>query len=186
MAIMAKDEGGGKDFEPVPAGSVQAVCFGVWDIGLQESTWNGQTKRKHKIVVGFETTHQTKEGARMIIYKHYTLSLSAKANLSADLEGWMGKAFKDEERTQGFNVETLVGQNGILAIVHKESDGKTYANITGISPLMSGMEKITPEAEQTAPEWIQKKYLSADPVTDEPETDVDFDMSTAGKNEQSF
>ena len=55
MSIIAKASE--KEFENIPlpeAGTVHAVCCGVWDLGMQESTYNGETKLRHKIVIAWE------------------------------------------------------------------------------------------------------------------------------------
>jgi len=43
-------------------------------------------------------------------------------------------------------VETIIGANCLLNIQHKESNGKTYANVISVMPLLKGMPKIAASA----------------------------------------
>ena len=177
MPLMAKDTGGG-DFAPVPEGTHLAICNMVVDLGLQESTYMGDTKIQHKCWVRWELPYEriswqdgdgeAKEGP-MSIGKTYTLSLSEKANLRKDLEAWRGKAFTPAE-LDGFDLFNLLGVGCQVVVVHREKDGKTYANVNGIA----GWPKGTPKPQTTEnkvlrysedeqndydelPDWIKEK-----------------------------
>lgn len=146
----------------ISAGTVQAVCFAVFDLGLQDTGFKseeGDPVIQHKIKVGFEVNETIPEGKyqgkRATIYKDYTLSLSEKANLRKDLESWRGQAFTDKE-LEGFDVEKLVGTNAMLSIIHKDSKGKTYANIATVGKLMKGLIPMKPENDRKTPEWVEK------------------------------
>ena len=176
--IIAKDEG--KDFEKIPAGTVQAVCYAVWDLGKQKGEWQGNEKIQHKIIIAWETTHKMQgegeyKGKRMVINKQYTLSLFENANLCTDLESWRTKTFTEEEK-KGFDIEKLINVNCLLSIIHKDSKGKTYANVKSVSPLMAGQEKLVPENKpDKIPEWVQKLQEKAiDAVPFEPKSTKDF------------
>ena len=39
----------------------------------------------------------------------------------------------------------MLGANGLLTVVHNESNGSVYANVGGMGPLMKGMQKRTPK-----------------------------------------
>lgn len=158
MPVIVKDEG--KKFHLAPAGMVQAVCFDFWDLGLQNTPIKGgKNKIVHKGMVAWElnepiVSDDDFNGKRYRIYKKYTLSLNEKSNLSKDLTSWRGKPFTDLERKGGFDVESIVGANCFLNIVHVESDGKTYANISAVNPLPKNMPLILPENARSIPEWI--------------------------------
>lgn len=182
MPLNVKDTGGGQDFDPVPQGTHAAVCYLVADIGMQPTTYGP----KHKVVIGFEIPDQVvkykdKDGndveKPMIINNFYTASLSSKAILTGDLEGWRGRAFTPDE-LQGFNLFNVLGKPCVITVVHNVVGDKTYANIKSVGQVMKGME--VPEATRTLkyspdepgqyddlPEWIQKKIAAA--VTDEPQ-----------------
>ncbi len=159
MSIIVS-EGEGKKFTPAPSGTHQAVCFGLWDIGYHDSTFNGKEVTLRKLIVGWEIDELMEEGEfkgkRFTIYKTYTASLSEKANLRRDLESWRDKVFTDEERKR-FDVEKLYGVNCMLSILHKEGKGgKTYANIVSVSKLAKGMKPMLPENPREMPKWIER------------------------------
>ena len=176
MPLNVKDTGSGQDFDPVPQGTHAAVCYLVADIGLQPTSYGP----KHKVVIGFEIPDQIieykdKDGNTvkkpMIINNFYTASLSSKAILTGDLEGWRGRSFTQEE-LQGFNLFNVLGKPCVITVVHNVSDGKTYANIKSVGQIMKGMDvpkatrelKYSPDEPQQydeLPEWIQKKIAAA-------------------------
>lgn len=142
MAIVAKANGDGKTFEPAPAGVHQGICVDVIDLGILDVTWQGQSKKQHKINVAWQIAETREDGKPFLVFKRYTLSLSEKANLRKDLESWRGRAFTREEE-MGFDVESVIGANCLLNIQHNEVGDKTYANVVSIMPLVKGMPKIT-------------------------------------------
>ncbi len=182
MPLNVKDTGSGQDFDPVPQGTHAAVCYMVADIGEQPTSYGP----KHKVVIGFELpenliTYKDKDGndvtKPMIINNFYTASLSSKAILTGDLEGWRGRAFTSEE-LQGFNLFNVLGKPCVITVVHNVVGDKTYANIKSIGQIMKGMEvapatrqlKYSPdEVEQydDLPEWVQKKISAS--VTEPPQ-----------------
>ncbi len=140
MAILATAGGGadGKVFEPAPAGVHQAVCVDVVDLGLLETTWQGVTKKQHKINVAWQIAEERADGKPFLVFKRYTLSLHEKSGLRKDLQSWRGKAFtRDEE--MGFDIERLLGVNCLLNITHHEAGDRVYANVVSIMPLVKGM-----------------------------------------------
>lgn len=179
MANIASDTGGGGDYKPTPAGNHVGICSMVVGLGKQriQSQMYGESI-KPQIYVAFELPHETvtwtdKDGNErtgpMRIGKTYTLSLHENAALRADLESWRGKPFSEAER-EGFDVNRLAGAACMVNVTHKESGGKTYANITALTPLPKGMEKPTlsdvaliyDDDEfrhnfEHLPEWLQKK-----------------------------
>lgn len=143
MAIHVSGGSGG-DFRPCPQGVHQACCVDVVDMGLLEVTWKGETKRQHKVRVVWQIEDIDPVNDKpYIVQKRYTASLHEKAQLRKDLESWRGRAFTDEELKR-FDLETLLGVNAFLNVVHVTREGKTYANVTAIMPTKRGMDKIVP------------------------------------------
>lgn len=179
MAIMASNTGGGGDFKLAPPGNHRGVCTMVVDLGNQrvQSQMYGE-KIKHQVYVAWELPDETiewtdKDGhdksGPMRIGKTYTVSLHENANLRADLESWRGKPFSEEEEA-GFDIAKLIGVPALINITHKAGgNGKTYANVTAVTPLPKGMEKPAPSngttlydgdnlnSFETLPEWLQEK-----------------------------
>jgi len=148
---------GGGNFKLIPAGSFVARCYEFIDLGTQTSK-GGQYAGTvaHKIKIGFELFGDDEEGnpltidvngkaMPLTITKEYTYSMHEKANLRKDLGAWRGKLFGDEEAAT-FQILKLIGAYGMLNITHKPSGDKTYANISGISPLPSALKLNKPAA----------------------------------------
>lgn len=179
MAIMATDSGGGGDFKPTPAGNHRGVCTMVVDLGQQrvQSQMYGE-KVKHQAYVAWELPDETiewtdKDGNEktgpMRIGKTYTVSLHENANLRADLESWRGRPFTAEE-LDGFDITKLLGAPALINVTHKQGgNGKTYANVSAVTPLPKGMQKPEPAngtllydtdnlgSFEKLPEWLQDK-----------------------------
>ena len=156
MGFIAHNKGG-EDFAPVPAGVFIARCYELIDLGTQtEESGQYAGNVNHKIRIGFEILDKDSEGKPltitvdnvekpMAISKTYTMSMSEKSNLRKDLAAWRGKQFSDDE-ADAFDVSKLLGAFCMLNITHKVSGkGKTYANISGISPIPSALKDMKPK-----------------------------------------
>lgn len=146
MALMAKETGG--DFELAPEGVHNAVCTKIIDLGLQESTYNGVTSLKRKVLIEWELADEKrKDGEPFLVASRYTLSLGKNAQLRKVLQSWRGKAFTKEELA-GFDLEKVLGAPCQVQIVHTEAaNGNTYANVESIMPLAKGATKPQPSGE---------------------------------------
>lgn len=141
MATYASDNGGGKDFDPVPEGSHIAVCDMFVDLGLQDSRFGA----KHKIYLRWQIPNlrveYEKDGqkieAPMSIGGTYTLSLSEKSNLRPMLQSWRGRAFTPEELKK-FDVTSVVGAPCMITVTHEPKEGGgVYANVGTVAKLPS-------------------------------------------------
>ncbi len=177
MPLIAKDTSGDK-FPKLPlpeAGTTQAVCCAVWDLGLQLSSFkneDGSDKYQHKIIVAWEIAEKINapeseyHGKPYMLNKKYTLSLGEKSNLRKDLESWRGKPFTEAELKNGFDIENLYGINCLIGIKHepdKKDASIVYANVTAILPPTKGMEKIVPirARDEQPPKWVLEKMSQA-------------------------
>ena len=174
MSIIAKANSESK-FSKIPlpeTGTTRAVCCAVWDLGLQKSSYKGEDKIKHKIVIAWEidqlidVPESDYNGMPYMLSKTYTLSLYDNANLRKDLESWRGKSFTDAEIEKGLDVSTLYGINCLIGITHapsKKDPSKIYPNISSILPPMKGAEKMKPMRGQNdeAPKWVSEKQSQA-------------------------
>lgn len=141
MSLIASDSGG-KTFTPVPVGMHLARCYRVIDLGTQQTEYQGQVKHLHKILVTFEVHGEDEAGNPLVIdtgepmsiSKQYTLSLSDKAKLRADLASWRGRDFTQEE-LRGFELKNILGQWAMITTTKTERDGKEYTNIANINPV---------------------------------------------------
>lgn len=133
---------GGSNLPPVSEGTHLAVCNMLVDLGLQTSEVYKNTSRK--VLIGWEIpgeTIKTEDGEHpRTLSKRYTASLNESANLRQDLAAWRGRDFTSEE-LEAFDLRNIIGKSCLLNVIHKESNGKTYANISSIMALPKGMEK---------------------------------------------
>lgn len=144
MAIIAKNTGGG-DYAPMEAGMYVARCVQMIQIGTITEVINGESKTQHKVRLGFEFPTELKvfkeENGEQpyMLSKDYGLSMHEKATLRNHLETWRGKKFTEDE-AKSFDVTKLLGVPCTINVIHKvaKSNGKTYAEIGSISPLMKG------------------------------------------------
>lgn len=181
MSLIAKTNGNdGGDYEPAPQGMHHAICYRVYDLGVQ---YNDKfQKSQPKVLIVWELPGVRidieKDGVNQnlprSISKEYTLSLHEKAILRHHLESWRGKAFTPEEEW-GFDISKLLGVNCMLQIIHNVTPTKTYANITNVLPLMKPEDKKNPENElkiftfdngfdipENTPNWIKGKIMESE------------------------
>jgi hypothetical protein len=144
---------------PVPAGTWPAVCYRVIDLGTQDTTYQGERKEQHKVLLSFEITDPecvTEDGKPMAIHQRYTWSMHEKATLRKHLEAWRALPFTDKDFGKGgFNIRKLLGVPCMLSIIHNTTNERTFANIGAIAKLPKGMK---------AGELVNEKvYISLEP-----------------------
>ena len=81
----------------------------------------------------------------LTISKGYTMSLHEKSSLRKDLSAWRGKDFTDEE-AKGFDISKLVGAYCMVNAAISETNGKTYTNVVGLTPLPGALKNVKPAA----------------------------------------
>jgi hypothetical protein len=148
-----------RQFELPPAGTHQAVCNKVIDLGTQSSTYMGKPKRQHKVLLAWELAEELmSDGRPFMIQQRYTWSMSDKAALRRDLESWRGQPFaeKDFQGPHRFDIKNILGKNCLLTVMHTEKDGKHYANITGVGRLMKNQKPAAPK-NPVAYLWIAEE-----------------------------
>jgi hypothetical protein len=70
------------------------------------------------------------------------ISAHEKSKLTGVLTSWLGSA-----PGAGFDTESLRGKGAMINIVEKTSmKGRTYSDITSVTPIMAGMEAQVPQA----------------------------------------
>jgi hypothetical protein len=130
-------------FKPVPAGSWPAICYRVVDLGTQESTYQGERKEQHKVLLSFEIHDDecvAEDGTPMAIHQRYTWSMHEKSTLRKHLEAWRAKPFTDQDfGPGGFDIAKLLGVPCMLSIIHNNVNDRTYANVNSIAKLPKGL-----------------------------------------------
>jgi hypothetical protein len=153
MPFIAKDSGGG-DFKKVPPGAYIGRCYSLIDLGTQITNGQYGEKAQYKIRLSWELFGDDENGQPltvivdgkempMTISKTYTLSLHEKSGLRKDLAAWRGKDFTDEE-AKGFDISKLLGAYCMVNATTSETNGKTYTNVAGLTPLPGALKNQKP------------------------------------------
>ena len=153
MGFIAKDSGGG-DFKRVPAGAYIGRCFSLIDLGTQLTSGQYGEKLQHKLRIGWELFGEDEQGNALTvevdgktmpltISKSYTVSLHEKAGLRRDLAAWRGRDFSDDE-AKAFDVAKLIGAYCMVNVTTSETNGKTYSNVAGLTPLPGALRNAKP------------------------------------------
>jgi len=170
MALNIKDFSKGNGIQPIPAGTYNAVCIAIADLGSNQTSWQGKDRTVDQFVIIFEIPDETIEINGEIlprnVSKIYTKSFGEKANLRKDLVAWRGREFTEAELND-FDLIKLIGVPCTLSISHRERNGKTYADISSISKAMKHnkhkasrriyfdlQDKKTWGAIQDLPDWV--------------------------------
>ncbi len=191
MGFIAKDSGG-SNFKPVPPGAYVARCFQVIDLGTQTSTGQFGEKSQHKLRICWEIHGEDDDGQPlavtidgktmpMTVAKDYAVTLHEKASLRKDLAAWRGRDFTPEE-ARAFDVSKLLGAYVLINVTNSVSNnGKTYANVAGLSPLPKALAATKPagvhalqqfdldnpdwELFESLPQWLQDRIKTAPEYT---------------------
>lgn len=135
------NEGAVGDYKPCPEGNHAARLYMLVDLGLHEKTWQGETKIKHLVHLGWELPDELMEDGRpFTISARLTYSMHEKSTLRKFIEGWRGAKFKDEEVAE-FDITKLVGRACMVQVAHrKANNGNTYADVIAVTSLPKGMQ----------------------------------------------
>lgn len=177
MSIRAKQRDQ-MEFKKVPPGASIGIINLVCYLGFQEVTYKSESKSVEQLAYRFEFPEHRleweKDGKQqegpMVLTQVYTLSMHPESNLRKMLVNWRGRDFTLAEEHE-FDFGCVLGKAGIVTIVHREGrNGKVWANISAVSPLMKGM--AVPAAElplivyddndneenlSLLPQWMQDK-----------------------------
>lgn len=153
--IIAENNGGGSRVL-ISAGTHVARCYGMVEVGTITEDIMGESKTAKKVRVSWEFPNElhifddSKGPQPLAIHKEFTLSMHEKASLRKYLESWRGKQYTEADAKR-VDVSKLIGAPCMITVMHKVSkSGNTYAEITGIAPVMKGM---------TCPDQINKSLL---------------------------
>ena len=166
-------------------GATTGRLYMLADLGTQETTWQGEAKSTRRIMLAFELPNikhefdpnRGKEPA--VISREFTLSAHEKSALVIFMKSW------GVDITDSFDLGSLIGKEGLINIIHNESNGTTYANVDSVIPLPKEMEvekQYNPSVVfslsdfdqkifNKLPEWIRNKIKKS----------PDFRMASSGE-----
>ena len=147
MAILQQSTSGegpitGWPLEPARPGQYLAVCLDVKDsFGIQRPKYEDPSQIETLDVCRF--LFGTQDG-QIIQTGEMKISAHEKSKLTAVLTSWLGSA-----PGAGFDTESLRGKGAMINVVQKVSGkGRTYSDITSVTPVMAGMEAQVPQPSQ--------------------------------------
>ena len=147
MAILQQSTSGegpitGWSLEPCRPGQYLAICLEVKDsFGIQRPKYEDPSQIETLDVCRF--LFGTQDG-QMVQTGEMKISAHEKSKLTGVLTSWLGSA-----PGAGFDTESLRGKGAMINIVEKTSQkGRTYSDITSVTPVMAGMEAQIPQATQ--------------------------------------
>ena len=147
MAILQQTTSGegpitGWPLEPARPGQYLAVCLDVKDsFGIQRPKYEDPSQIETLDVCRF--LFGTQDG-QMIQTGEMKISAHEKSKLTGVLTSWLGSA-----PGAGFDTESLRGKGAMINVVQKTSQkGRTYSDITSVTPVMAGMEAQVPQPSQ--------------------------------------
>jgi len=145
MAILTQSSNGdgpitGWDLPLCRPGQYLAVCLDVKDsFGIQRPKYENPAEIETLDVCRF--LFGTQDG-QMVQTGEMKISAHEKSKLTGVLTSWLGSA-----PGAGFDTESLRGKGAMINIVEKTSQkGRTYSDITSVTPVMAGMEAQVPQA----------------------------------------
>ena len=144
MAILQQSTSGegpitGWPLEPARPGQYLAVCLDVKDsFGIQRLKYEDPSQIETLDVCRFLSG--TQDG-QMIQTGEMKISAHEKSKLTGVLTSWLGSA-----PGAGFDTESLRGKGAMINVVQKTSQkGRTYSDITSVTPVTAGMEAQVPQ-----------------------------------------
>ena len=144
MAIIASG-GGGSDFEQVPVGTHNAICYKLVDAGTSLNDFQGEISKKHNVFIFWELPELRMTDDRpMVINCQYTLSLNERAKLRQHLQAWRNKSFTEEE-LKSFDLTKILGTT-CKVDVGLTSGGN--AKVVGVFCADGGAKKVATVNEQ--------------------------------------
>jgi len=174
MTIRALDTS--REYVPAPEGQHVAVCCDIVDLGEVETEWEGKKSVARKVRLVFQIAEAMDDGRPFTVSRTFNCKLGPKTALRQFLEAWRGTKYTQAEaegfRTKGLDLETLMGQNALLQVVHNNANDTTYANVQSIMRLPAGMQPLTVE------DYTRVK--DRDGATDTDAADEDEDDSDDG------
>jgi len=145
MAILQQSSNGegpitGWSLETCRPGQYLAICLEVKDsFGITRTKYDKPGELETLDACRF--LFGTQDG-QMVQTGEMKISAHDKSKLTGVLTSWLGSA-----PGAGFDTESLRGKGAMINIVEKTSQkGRTYSDITSVTPVMAGMEAQVPQA----------------------------------------
>lgn len=183
--------GSKRESKPVPPGNHIARVYSIVHIGTVLSEYQGETRDRNKVRIGFELPmekavfREGDEAKPFVINQDYTLSMGEKAGLRKLVESILGIGFLDAD-AKSYDVIDLIGRTCMLNVIQvKSAKGSLYGKIQGAAPLPKGLEAPAPV---NAPfvldygsNWTDEKFNTMPPfIKDEMQSSREYRKKFGG------
>jgi len=155
----------------IPKGSYIALCIDVEDqFNVERLKYGSETEKELVDLTIFYFGIKKGSDNWVIRSKPFKLSLHEKSALFQFLRQW-----RNETPKAGFDTVSMLGQAAQITIEHSMSaKGRVYANISGISPIMEGLEKMIPKAKDFAGLLEPQAKFVSNPVQVDESDEIPF------------
>lgn len=155
-----------KEREKVPEGVHFGRCYGVVDIGHQNTEFAGQKKIKAQVVLLFELSHKMTDGRPFGHSKICTLSSHEKSTLHSIVHALTGKKISDSSQTE-FQLQELI--NKVCMLQYSDNAENDYPDVNlGPAPSGTQFDPVNPnvifdcdqpdmKVLESLPQWIIEK-----------------------------
>jgi hypothetical protein len=128
-------------------GTHNTVLVDIVDLGEEDHGYGP----KPYIQLVWETQETKPSGYPFVVRRTYSLSFHEKSSLTKDLESWLDRKLRDEEKWLAF-VKSLKGKPAQLKIGHTQVNEKVYPTIKKVLP--AGETKLKPSGSyRTKEQW---------------------------------
>lgn len=132
------------DYIPYPAGTSIALLTGLFFVGKQQLSFQGESRIRPTVVLSWEGADRAADGRALSVLETLTDSLHDKStffNRAIALTG-------GQEPLPGLALRALLGKPAVITVRHVESQsGHTYARVVSCGPLPRGLSAPPPAVE---------------------------------------
>ncbi len=155
------------EFKAIPAGTYNARCCGVVDIGTHEEEWDGKKSMKHKMIWMFSIPELMVEFERdgekitrpmtTSVWLNKSNTFHEKSKMLKFLNGWRGKPMNDADK-RFFRFNKLIGASAVIEVVnYTGKNGNMKDKIVSISHCKDEVPALEDEGvyldmDETTPE----------------------------------
>jgi hypothetical protein len=178
-----------KEYTPAPEGLHRAVCVDAVDLGMKDT----QFGRKHKIRYVWQIEETMDDGKPFRVHQDFNWTMNKKAGLRIAIESWRGRPFASDDEAEAFDLESPLGTNCQLNVVHNKNGDTTFANVKAVVPKVKAPKGQPPYPDLVARDYIRVKdrdgYVPPEPEPEEatePEDRTDYSTGSEDDSEVPF
>ena len=144
----------------VETGPVDAVCYSVQDLGIQDT---GKYGKKPQLAIGFEIDQRIEDpesdfnGKRMVKWVTYNWFWNEKSNLVKAFMSWFSVVPTAQELKEGIDIDEWCLEKPCTLNLVQKGD---YVNIENIMKANKN-NKMEPEISSDPPAWIRTKMIDS-------------------------